>query len=126
MATAVTTTAAAILPSIQVKVNYSDCKEIIRDFIQNFKDTTRDIDDLENNNDDDEEVPLHQGKYMNILQKIANRETTTIYIDFDDLKKFLQNFDAESTSIYQELRHLFHTIMINTHRFLEIDRKSVV
>ena len=120
MATAVTTTAAAILPSIQVKVNYSDCKEIIRDFIQNFKDTTRDIDDLENNNDDDEEVPLHQGKYMNILQKIANRETTTIYIDFDDLKKFLQNFDAESTSIYQELRHLFHTIMINTHRFLEI------
>lgn len=69
MATAVTTTAAAILPSIQVKVNYSDCKEIIRDFIQNFKDTTRDIDDLENNNDDDEEVPLHQGKYMNILQK---------------------------------------------------------
>lgn len=106
------TTTAAVLPSIQLKVNYKDCKEIIHDFIKNFKDSTIDI--------DEELEQLHEGKYMNILQRVANREESTIWIELDDVKKFLMNFDTDSASLLQESQNLFHTIMTNTHRFIEV------
>lgn len=35
-------------------------------------------------------------KYMNILQQVANRQLDTIVVDLDDLKKFLENKDAEN------------------------------
>ncbi|KAI5952604.1 mcm7 [Candida jiufengensis] len=121
------TTTAAVLPSIQLKVNYKDCKEIIRDFIQNYKSlSTTDIEEIQENEDGDinieeEEINnLHQGKYMKILQKIANRDETKLNIDLEDFKKFLINYDAESTSLYQESRSLFQTVMENTHRFIEV------
>ena len=42
---------------------------------------------------DDEINQSHEGKYMNILQQVANRQKTSINIEFDDLKLFLTNYD---------------------------------
>ncbi|CAK9439550.1 DNA replication licensing factor MCM7 [Lodderomyces beijingensis] len=111
---ATTTTTAAVLPSIQLKVNYKDCKEIIKDFIQTFKSSSSNIDF------DEQLEQTHEGKYMNILQQVANREQATIYIELDDLKSFLRYYDADSPSLYQEARNLLQTVMTNTYRFIEV------
>lgn len=109
------TTTATVLPSIQLKVNYNEIKNVINDFLTQFKDTTIDIDsDLE------EPQQIHSGKYMNILQKVANRTQSTIYIELDDLKLFLTNYNPESLQRFQESRGLLSTIINNSHRFIEL------
>lgn len=75
-----TTTTAAVLPAVQLNVNYGEVKNIVKDFLTGFKDTTIDI--------DEEIEQVHSGKYMNVLQQVANRQKSTVYIELDDLKSF--------------------------------------
>ncbi|KAK6199443.1 DNA replication licensing factor MCM7 [Scheffersomyces amazonensis] len=113
------TTTAPVLPTIQLKVNYNDIQAIIKDFIQSFKDSTIDIEDL----DIDNETPIHSGKYMNLLQRVANREETSVLIEFDDLKSFLSNYEINhdgSSSQLTSSRSLLTTILNNTHRYIEL------
>ena len=53
-----------------------------------------------------------KGKYMNILQQVANRQKTSINIEFDDLKLFLTNYDPDSSNTYQA-RRLLPTMLTN-------------
>ncbi|EGW32845.1 DNA helicase and DNA replication licensing factor [Spathaspora passalidarum NRRL Y-27907] len=101
-------TTTTVLPAIQLKVNYSDIKTIAKDFLTQFKSASIDEDEI------------HSSKYMNILQSVANRETTTIYIELDDLKSFLSYYDPASTQTYQESKSLLPTILNNTYRFIEL------
>ncbi|KAI3405248.2 mcm7 [Candida oxycetoniae] len=115
------TTTSAVLPPIQLRVNYNECKKIISDFIQNFKDSN--LSSMAAGSEIEAENELeqtHEGKYMNVLQRVANRKESTIYIELEDLRRFLLNYDAQSPSLLQESQNLFHTIMINTFRFIEI------
>ncbi|RCK55149.1 DNA replication licensing factor MCM7 [Candida viswanathii] len=107
-----TTTTAAVLPAIQLNVNYGEVKKIVKDFFTGFKDTTIDI--------DEEIEQVHSGKYMNILQQVANRKKTTVYIEFDDLKSFLLNYDPENQAAYNQARTLLPTIISNTRHFVEL------
>ncbi|KAL6450565.1 LOW QUALITY PROTEIN: MCM7 DNA replication licensing factor MCM7 [Candida maltosa Xu316] len=97
------TTTAAVLPTVQLQVNYGEVKKIVKDFLLHFKDSSADIDQL------------HVGKYMNILQEVANREKTTVYIDLNDLKN---NYDPESSTMYTQSRQLLKTVLTNTHHFV--------
>ncbi|KAK6463582.1 DNA helicase and DNA replication licensing factor [Scheffersomyces coipomensis] len=118
------TTTATVLPSIQLKVNYNEIKDIVKDFLQSFKDSTIDIDDL----DLDDETPLHGAKYMNILQKVANRDETSVLIEFDDLKSYLSNYEpsGNSSSQYSTTSHtLLSTILNNTYRYNELFSKII-
>ena len=106
------TTTAAVLPTVQLQVNYNEVKTIAKDFITKFKDSMIDIDDEINQS--------HEGKYMNILQQVANRQKTSINIEFDDLKLFLTNYDPDSSNTYQEARRLLPTMLTNTRHFVEL------
>ncbi|KAF6063856.1 MCM2/3/5 family protein [Candida albicans] len=106
------TTTAAVLPTVQLQVNYNEVKTIAKDFITKFKDSMIDIDDEINQ--------THEGKYMNILQQVANRQKTSINIEFDDLKLFLTNYDPDSSNTYQEARRLLPTMLTNTRHFVEL------
>lgn len=112
MSATATTTAAAVLPAVQLNVNYGEVKKIVKDFLTGFKDSTIDI--------DEEIEQIHSGKYMNILQQVANRQKSTIYIELDDLKNFLNNYDPESSTAFNQARSLLSTIISNTRHFIEL------
>lgn len=107
-----TTTTAAVLPAVQLNVNYGEVKNIVKDFLTGFKDTTIDI--------DEEIEQVHSGKYMNVLQQVANRQKSTVYIELDDLKSFLLNYDPESSTAFNQARTLLPTIISNTRHFVEL------
>lgn len=94
------TTSANILPSIQINVDYRDITSKIKDFLLHYKvqgnaDLTLNdihesqIDDLSNNL---QNANIGTGpKYMYLLQKIANRDLSTLYVDLDDIKSYEEN-----------------------------------
>ncbi|KAM9902097.1 hypothetical protein OXX79_004139 [Metschnikowia pulcherrima] len=72
------------LPTVQINVNYNDIKTQVRDFFTHFKASS-----AEDMMDVDE---MATGvKYLDLMQRIANRETTTLYIELDDLKSYQEN-----------------------------------
>lgn len=109
-------TTSTVLPSIQLNINYGEIKNSIKDFLTHFK-TSSDIEfDPEGDN-------LTSGgpKYMHLLQKVANREITTLYIELDDLKSYQENqyVQSQSQSVISP-SSLINQITKNTYRFIEI------
>ncbi|KAK6457277.1 DNA replication licensing factor MCM7 [Scheffersomyces xylosifermentans] len=100
-----------VLPSIQMKVNYSEYKTIIKDFLTSYKESSTDIDV-----DDFETATSNATKYLAILKKVANREQTTINIDLDDLKRWLSNYSTSQGSNQEFIGNVLN----NTHRYLEL------
>ncbi|CAI5758283.1 unnamed protein product [Candida verbasci] len=107
------TTITSALPSIQLKVNYTDIKTIAKTFITEFKDISEDIEI-----DIDEQI--HTGKYMNILQSISNRETFHILIELDDLANFIRNYNPPEQNLYDEAKHVVSNITKNTKHYIDI------
>lgn len=102
-----TTTA---LPTVQINVNYSELKAEVRDFFTHFKASASDI-LMET---DDASTGM---KYLDLFQRIANRELTTLYVDLNDIK------------IYQENQHLMsqprssdlvRQVQKNAYHFIEL------
>lgn len=106
---------AAILPSINIDVNYNDLKERITNFLGDYKTTTT---EAPPKNDNDGDISMDNGeervfyKYRELLQKIANREKNSILIELDDIK------DYEETT-YGNMK-LLDEIVKNSFRFLEL------
>lgn len=101
-----------ILPSIQLDINYNDIRNAAKDFLEHFK-TSQDYDmDLE----EDVAGP----KYMQLLQKVANRDESTIFIDLNDLKAWESNQMALESSQPAFRGSLTETIAKNTHRYVEL------
>lgn len=106
----------ALLPSINIDVNYKDIKDALTSFMKEFKEgsgKTQDVDMDQPNIDDYYILP----KYMNLLQKVSNREVDTILIELDDAKAFFSQRDAEeSTETIKVLDH----ILQNCSRYIEL------
>lgn len=103
-----TTTTSAILPTVQIDVNYLELKDSIKDFLSHFKGSSAQSTDM------DMEDGISGPKYISLLQKIANREVSTLYIELDDLQAY-QDYLTLSVN-----KNLVHHIVKNTHRFIEV------
>lgn len=109
-------TTTAVLPSIQLNVNYSDVRTQIHDFLTHFKAAAR-TDDLDVDLDDANSV--HGVKYLHLLQRVADRDVSTVYVDLDDVKAYEENgFYASQTQSAQQ--SLVGLICKNTSRFVEL------
>lgn len=81
----------AVLPSIQLSVDYTVLSSEIGDFLQHYKQDVMSMDvDVET-----EEVGKGP-KYMHLLQKVANRELNTVCIELDDIFRYQQSKFAEN------------------------------
>ncbi|CUM67635.1 DNA replication licensing factor MCM7 [Priceomyces carsonii] len=100
-----------VLPTIQLNVNYGEIKNSIKDFLTTFKASSI----IDDDSIDIDDIP--QGsKYMNLLQRVANRELSTLYIDLDDVKSYHTNqFEQSQSSV-----NLVSFILKNTYHFVEM------
>lgn len=100
------------LPTIDLKIpEYEECQHKITDFLSHFK--QEQVQDGQQNQDismsDAGDEPFLKSKYMDILQKISNRESNVINVDLNDLYEF----DPSDTQ-------LLHNIESNAKRFVEL------
>lgn len=114
------TTTSSLLPTIQLNINYGEIKAQIKEFLTNFK-TTLTSDEVRELGLDLEEDQTSGLKYLMILQKIANRELSTLYIELDDIKNYLANqFQDTQSQSTVHANTLINQITKNTHRFIEL------
>ncbi|KAI9491822.1 MCM2/3/5 family-domain-containing protein [Zychaea mexicana] len=86
---------AALLP-ININVNYDEDKDALTTFLQEFKSTSVDA-----------MLDIDQApgpKYMNILQKVVNREETVVTIELDDLAEHEDSTDRVVANIRRNTR----------------------
>ena len=108
-------TSSTVLPTIQLNINYGEIKNLVKDFFLHFKKSDESMVDL----DDDETVV--GPKYMNLLQRIANREVDTLYVELDDLKAYQTNQQVHSqTQTMMSAEALIGQIVRNTQRYIEL------
>ncbi|GMM33876.1 mini-chromosome maintenance complex protein 7 [Saccharomycopsis crataegensis] len=131
---------ASILRTIQINVDYRDVNSKIKDFLLHYKASNYDnnlsafeapelnqIDDLTSNL---QNADIGNGpKYMYLLQKIANREITTLYIDLDDLKAYEEsivfNNSRNSASGRGRSNSVVDFICANTLRYTELFSRAI-
>ena len=65
-------------------------------------------------------APKSKAKYMNMLQDVADRVTSQVLIDMDDLKQYEDNLDDEGTSV-----QLVSSIEKNANHYVEILSRAV-
>ncbi|KZT71252.1 MCM-domain-containing protein [Daedalea quercina L-15889] len=79
------------LPVVTIDVNYEDEKEKIQEFLSSFvsqdKDIARGIADIDINGDKDAPASGRTIKYMEQMQRIANREQELLVIDLEDISE---------------------------------------
>ncbi|KAH9930757.1 MCM-domain-containing protein [Fomitopsis serialis] len=106
------------LPVVTIDVNYEDEKEKIQEFLSSFvsqdKDIARGIADININNDDDTPEGGRNKKYMEQLQRIANREQQMLIIDLEDI--------SEQQKTVSEL---VSRIIRNTRRYVTLFSEAV-
>ncbi len=123
------------LPAIKIDVNYKEISEGVKDFLQHYKssglskaDELYDAQIDQPNPDDDlelEEAVRNGPKYMYLLQKIANRELSTLYIDLDDISNFeLSNDFTIGTQNFGK-KSLVENIQKNTYHYIELFAKCI-
>lgn len=112
-------TTSTVLPSIQLNVNYGEIKASVKDFLTHYKSLEVDIDGLEDDVDNIEDS-IGGPKYMKMLQKVANRELSTVYIDLNDLKSYQDNQLYNTNSQVRFSNNLINHIVRNTNRYVEL------
>ena len=112
-------TTSTVLPAIQLNVNYEDIKLSIRDFLTHLKGSSEEV-----QTDISDEIEYNGPKYLGLLQRIANRELSTLYIDLEDLKNYHENqFFAGPNSQTQSStspNSLIGHIIKNCYRYVEL------
>ncbi|EPS42267.1 hypothetical protein H072_3800 [Dactylellina haptotyla CBS 200.50] len=114
------------LPVIRLNIDYGKQQAAFQDFLKGFKTSQADpaqaLQDL-HIDDEDEEVfgtstdRAPKTKYMDILQKVANRDIDAITIELDDL----DNYEKSSG----ENLHLVDSITKNAHHYLDIMSRAI-
>lgn len=103
-----------VLPTVQINVNYNELKTLIRDFFTHFK-ASSDVDlDVE------PELQELGIKYLDLMQKVANRDITTLYVELDDIKAYQENQFFSSQPSQLGLMDLVNQIQKNTYHFTEL------
>jgi DNA replication licensing factor MCM7 len=125
-------TSMSALPAIHIDVNYNEVSTAISEFLQNFKgdNTTSKADEKFDTRippmTEDEELEYGYGpKYMINLQRIANRDVSTLYIDLDDIRDYELTTDINVGGNQFGRKSLTESIMENTYRYIELFSKEV-
>uniref|UniRef100_A0A060T1E7 DNA replication licensing factor MCM7 n=1 Tax=Blastobotrys adeninivorans TaxID=409370 RepID=A0A060T1E7_BLAAD len=105
---------ASILPQTKLDVNYATIKKAIASFFTEYKAPVTATGD-DGDQMDVDHAPVTT-KYMDILQRVADREIDTVEIELDDLKDFEQNQSEIAASGQSMLRE----VMNNTAHLTEI------
>ncbi|KAF3912080.1 hypothetical protein ABW21_db0202959 [Orbilia brochopaga] len=114
------------LPVIRLNIDYNKQQAAFEDFLKGFKTSQTDpAQALQNLHIDDEDDELFGAttdrspkvKYLETLQKIANREVDAVTIELDDLDRF------EKTS--NDDLHLVDSITKNAYHYLEIMARAI-
>ncbi|KAH3679183.1 hypothetical protein WICMUC_001194 [Wickerhamomyces mucosus] len=118
--------AATALPAIKIDVNYAEITRTAEDFLAHYK-----SDSVAGSKADeffDSKIPksseidefIGDGpKYLSILQRVSNREISSIFIDLDDIQDYeLTNDINIGTNIGS--KSLVDSIVENTHHYIEI------
>lgn len=123
-----------VLPAVQMNINYADLKEQIRDFLLHFKSTTtleeakekndagiydHSVQELEEDEDDVEGIGKGP-KYMHILQRVADRKTSSVFVELDDIKMYEETQKADLLGNSAGSRDLAIIIGRNTEHFVEL------
>ncbi|KAL0066507.1 DNA replication licensing factor MCM7 [Marasmius tenuissimus] len=93
----------------QLGVDYENEKEIIKDFLNKFRSTEKDLNTTfsnihindEQDGQDQEQLPL---KYMDQLQQIANRDQQMLVVDLEDIHSYEQTVAELVDRIRQNTR----------------------
>lgn len=93
-----------------IEVNYDQAREDIKSFLGEFKTPESMLDDLNDDNMDADEPEKSGLKYMDLLQRVANRYEETIRIDLDDLRAWEKEANV---NIDQPLAQRGHTLLEN-------------
>lgn len=97
----------AVLPTVQINVNYSEIKTQVRDFFTHFKAASDAMD-----------IDSSTGfKYLDLFQHIANRDATTLYVELDDIKAYQENQFFSSQPLASDL---VAQIAKNAYHYLEL------
>ncbi|ODQ66728.1 MCM-domain-containing protein [Nadsonia fulvescens var. elongata DSM 6958] len=118
-------TTATNIPSVNINVNYEEIKRNIKSFLEEFKTSNTNEPAIEIDEPTYDDLVLGLGpKYLNLLQKIANRQLNTLYIDLNDLKDYETNYPAAVTLLagigLGTASSLVDLVVSNTNRYLEI------
>ncbi|EGN95589.1 hypothetical protein SERLA73DRAFT_113215 [Serpula lacrymans var. lacrymans S7.3] len=85
------------LPVININISYDDEREKIQDFLSNFVSPEKDLDrrfadiGISDAEDEDQSSRGRTMKYMDQLQRIANREQQMLTIDLEDISQHEKN-----------------------------------
>lgn len=114
----------AALPSIQLSVDYTVLLSEINDFLLHYKqDTPLDKANADDDDEDLEGEDVGKGpKYLHTLQKVANREQDTIFIELDDIFQWQNEKFLESGGINADLVSIIEG---NANHFLEIFCRAI-
>ncbi|KAK6538120.1 Mcm2-7 hexameric complex component [Orbilia ellipsospora] len=114
------------LPVIRLNIDYNKQQSAFQDFLKGFKTSQADpaqaLEDLHIDDEDEEVFGASRDrspkvKYMEILQKVANRDLEAVTIELDDL-------DSYEKSSGENL-HLVDSITKNAHHYLEIMARAI-
>lgn len=108
----------ANLPTIQLGIDYSKIKDDIEDFLVHFKKHSplQDEDAMDEVNECNIDGLGVGPKYLNLLQKLSNREISTLYIELDDLYSYqIQKVSNNEPVSYSGLCWI---IMENAYRYI--------
>lgn len=117
----------AALPTVKLDLDYKELSERVSDFLLHFKPSaTQDKEvydsQIDRTAEDYDMQEIGDGpKYMALLQKIANRELSTLYIDLNDL----QSYEQQNEVFQGNRRSLVEKISKNTFHFIELFSKVI-
>ncbi|ODV86713.1 hypothetical protein CANARDRAFT_6288 [[Candida] arabinofermentans NRRL YB-2248] len=129
LAPASTSAGGSILPAVQMNINYGEIREQIKDFLMHFKSASAGSEEDEEDEiydhridevDADSDAVGKGPKYLHLLQKIANRELSTLYINLDDIKMYEDTQSLTQTMSQQVSKGLAEHIVKNTHHYVEL------
>jgi len=119
------------LPAIKIDVNYKEIGEGVKDFLTHFKSSGMSEADklydaqVDEQDDLDLEGIGNGPKYMKLLQKIADRELSTLYIDLDDIQQFETSNDFTLGTQNFGKKSLVENIQKNTYHYIELFAKCI-
>ncbi|SMR57702.1 unnamed protein product [Zymoseptoria tritici ST99CH_3D1] len=122
-------------------VNYDEQTAAFKDFLQNFKSSSTETEDaledlrLDGDGTSDEydfmdDAEYGNGetrrtkskvKYMNVLQSVADRKSSQVLVDLDDLVEYEKSLDSEDASAL----NLVSSIETNAYHYIEILSRAV-
>ncbi|KAK9471656.1 DNA replication licensing factor MCM7 [Dipodascopsis tothii] len=103
------------LPAVNINVDYEDLQRRIAIFLREYKSGSAFEDEEDLLPDEDSEgFDPKRGKYMNMLQRVANRQQSSITIELDDMDMYEQGRSD-----------IVDKVLANAHRYTDVFSRAI-